>query len=90
MRRRLVASYLVIAVFVLVSLEVPLGIVAANRERDSVRSVAERDAAILSAIALRDFHADDHGASKVDLAELVRRYESGTGAAGVVVDRSGS
>lgn len=90
MRRRLVASYLVIAVFVLVSLEVPLGIVAANRERDSVRSVAERDAAILSAIALRDFHADDHGASKVDLDDLVKRYESGTGAAVVVVDRSGS
>ncbi len=88
MRRRLVLSYLVLAALLLIALEVPLGILAANHERDAVRSSARQDAAILAALAGPALHADgsDRGP---DLDDLTSRYAIETGAEVTIVDRNG-
>jgi signal transduction histidine kinase len=87
-RRRLVLSYLVLAALLLIALEVPLGIVAANHERDAVRASARQDAAILAALAGPALHANgsDRGP---DLDDLTSHYAIETGAEVTIVDRNG-
>jgi signal transduction histidine kinase len=87
-RRRLVLSYLVLAALLLIALEVPLGILAANHERDAVRATARQDAAILAALAGPALHAggSDRGP---DLDDLTSHYATETGAEVTIVDRNG-
>ena len=63
MRRRFLLSFFVFTVLVLVGLELPLGTVYRQRERQTVIDGLERDATAVSAIALDDL---EHG----DLASL--------------------
>ena len=50
MTRRLLLSYLTVAVVVLVLLEVPLGMFYAQRERERVTAGLEHDASVLASI----------------------------------------
>ena len=50
MRRRLLWSYLAVAVLVLALLEIPLGISYANNERQDLTHKVERDAVALSTL----------------------------------------
>ena len=88
MRRRLVLSYLVLAALLLIALEVPLGILAANPERDAVRASARQDAAILAALAGPALHAESSDRGP-DLDDLTSRYAIETGAEVTIVDRNG-
>lgn len=88
MRRRLVLSYLVLAALLLIALEVPLGILAANHERDAVRASARQDAAILAALAGPALHAESSDRGP-DLDDLTSRYAIETGAEVTIVDRNG-
>jgi len=87
-RRRLVLSYLVLAALLLIALEVPLGILAANHERDAVRASARQDAAILAALAGPALHAESSDRGP-DLDDLTSRYAIETGAEVTIVDRNG-
>jgi signal transduction histidine kinase len=91
----LLASYLVLALVVLVALEVPLGVVGTRRERDGVRANAERDATVLAALsylAVDPDHDRPHGADSdhqrevTDLNDLTRRYVTGSRVEVLVVD----
>src|SRR5581483_8231279 len=90
MRRRLVLSYVLLALVVLVALEVPLGLVTAQRERDNVRADARRDATVLAAGAFHDLDGDHDNGPGSGLDDLAARYQAGTGSEIVVVDRSGA
>jgi signal transduction histidine kinase len=85
MRRRLLVSYLSVALTVLVILEVPLGVLSARRERDLLASSAERDAASLAVVVQEGV---EHPQSD-DLVSLTSRYRAQTGDEVAVVDRSG-
>jgi signal transduction histidine kinase len=87
-RRRLVLSYVVLAAVLLIVLEVPLGILGANQQRDAVRASARRDAAVLAALAGPGL---DPAASRQgpDLDDLSARYATETGAEVTIVDRNG-
>ena len=88
MRRRLVLSYLLLAALLLIALEVPLGILAANHERDAVRTTANRDAAILAALAEPALHAN--GSERApDLDDLTSHYATETGAEVTIADQTG-
>lgn len=50
MTRRLIVSYLIVTVFVLLVLEVPLGLFFQQRELDRLTADAERDATVLASI----------------------------------------
>ncbi|NNC78938.1 MAG: HAMP domain-containing protein [Acidimicrobiales bacterium] len=50
MTKRLVVSYLIVTVFVLVILEVPLGIVYQQRETEQLTNDVERDASVLATL----------------------------------------
>jgi signal transduction histidine kinase len=85
MTRRLVLSYVGLALLILVMLEVPFGILAQRHERDMAASQAEREATGLAAVASEDV---EHG-RRSDLAGLVARYQSRTGGEVAVVDPAG-
>ncbi len=86
LRRRLLGSYLLLAVAVLVVLEVPLGVLAARRERDGLRAQASQDATSLAVLAGEELEQ----ASGADLTRLARRYEQQTRAEVLIVDRRGA
>ncbi len=86
MTRRLVLSYVGLALLILVMLEVPFGILAQRHERDMAASQAEREATGLAAVASEDV---EHGRT-ADLAALVARYQSRTGGEVTVVDPAGN
>ena len=85
MTRRLLLSYLSITVFVLLVLEVPLGVVYSRREHDRFAASAALDAGVLAS-----FYEDalEHGgpADPSPASEYARR----TGARVVVVDTDGA
>jgi len=84
-RRRILVSYLALAVVVLVALEVPLGVLVSRRERDALRAEARRDATSLAVLAAEEIeHPSGH-----DLDRLAARYFKETGAEVVIVDRAG-
>jgi signal transduction histidine kinase len=85
MTRRLVISYVGLALLILVMLEVPFGILAQRHERDMAASQAEREAAGLAAVASEDV---EHG-RLADLANLVDRYHARTGGEVAIVDTAG-
>ena len=85
MRRRLLISYLSLAVAVLVALEVPLGVLAARREHEQLTSAARRDAVSLAVLAQE---ALEHPEAQT-LDSLATSYRGETGAEVAVLDSSG-
>ena len=57
MTRRLVLSYVGLALLILVMLEIPFGILAQRHERDMAASQAEQQATGLAAVASEDVRA---------------------------------
>jgi len=85
MRRRLVLSYLGIAVFVLLILELPLAIVYGDRERERLETGAQRDALVMTT-----FFEDALEAGSSPDPAAAERYARRTGARVVVVDAGGT
>jgi signal transduction histidine kinase len=86
-RRRLLWSYLAVAVLVLALLEIPLGISYANNERQDLTHKVERDAVALSTL-VED--ALEHGTSVPErVSGVAQSYTQETGGRVLVVDRGG-
>ena len=85
MTKRLVLSYLVITVLVLLLLEVPLAVFYAQRERDRVASGLEHDANVVASV-----YEDSLENKQPPARAPADRYAARTGARVVVVDQSGS
>jgi len=83
--RRLLLTYLTITAFVLIVLEIPLGITDARRELDRLTSDLERDATVFATLVEDTLQA---GAT-TGVSEMAAAYEARTGARVVVTDRSG-
>ncbi|MGA5037848.1 ATP-binding protein [Streptomyces capoamus] len=86
MTRRLILSYLVLALVVLLGLEIPLGYLYARGEESRFSQSVERDASMLAEVAEENIEKGNLPA----LPELAREYaEDNTGARVVIVDRTG-
>jgi signal transduction histidine kinase len=85
MKARLLASYLSLAVLVLLVLEIPLGVLGARREHDLLFAQAQRDATALAVLVQESL---EHPQAQ-ELNDLVRRYQGATGNEVVVVDPAG-
>jgi signal transduction histidine kinase len=85
MRRRLLLSYLALTMFVLVVLEVPLGVIFARRQLGELTAQVERDAVVTATVVEDALEAH----RPVDATELLRRYARDTGARVIVVDGRG-
>lgn len=85
MTARLLGSYLTLAVFVLVILEIPLGIAFARNQQALLTTGIERDATVLAGVAE---DALERGV-RTDLDTVVRRYDQRTGGRVVIVDNHG-
>lgn len=85
MTRRLVLTYLAITAFVLVTLEVPLGIIFARNEREQLAVDIERDATVIATLTEDSLERGALG----DFSGIVDRYADETGARVVIVDRNG-
>lgn len=86
MTRRLLLTYLVITAFVLVVLEVPLGIAVASNERDRLTTKLELDATVV-ATYVED--ALERGGDTAITSTAADAYSERTGARVVIVDESG-
>jgi signal transduction histidine kinase len=73
--RRLVLSYVGLAVLILVFLEIPLGVLGARHERDLSAAQAERLASGLAVVAAEDMESG----TPVNLANTVSQYQAHTG-----------
>lgn len=88
MTRRLLLSYAGLVLFVLLVLEVPLGIYYARNERTVLGNKVERDAVALGSIAEGAFeHPHEFPLSR--LQPLARRYQNETGGRVVIVNGRG-
>jgi signal transduction histidine kinase len=85
MTRRLLASYLSITAFVLLIIEIPLGVTFARAERDRLAAAVERDATVLATVVEDTLEA---GAT-TGLDPVAAGYQDRTGGRVVVVDRTG-
>jgi signal transduction histidine kinase len=85
--RRLLASYVVLAVVVLALLELPLALSYAHNERQDLTAKVERDAVAVASLA--EGRLEGETAATAALAALARRYQRDTGGRVVVVDRRG-
>jgi signal transduction histidine kinase len=88
MTRRLLAGYLALAVVVLASLEIPLGVQNARSQRSELETKVERDAVALGSIA-QDALRRGSSAQIDAVAAVAYGYASDTGGRVVVVDRRG-
>ena len=88
MSRRLLLSYAGLILFVLVVLEVPLGIYYARNERTVLENKVERDAVALGSIAEGAFERLPEFAVS-GLQPLARRYQNETGGRVVIVNGRG-
>lgn len=86
MTRRLLLSYIGLAVVLLLVLELPLAIFAASHERGLAAESAEREATALGVSASEDL---ERGRA-AELTGLVQRFRSETGGEAVVVNSSGA
>ncbi|MFI7298979.1 sensor histidine kinase [Streptomyces sp. NPDC050121] len=85
MTRRLLLSYLVLALLVLAGLEIPLGYVYARGETTRASQNVERDAAMLAEVTEEDIEK-----GRLDeLPGVVREHAARTGGRVVVTDRQG-
>ncbi len=91
MKRRLLVSYLSITAFVLIVLEIPLGVSYATSVEGRLVSDLQHDAFALAIRAQEPLEQLDVAdqASRTTLRELVDRYHRDTGARVVIVDRDG-
>ena len=84
MVRRLVVSYLIVTLFVLIVLEVPLALFFQRREIENVSGLLERDAT-----ALGSFYEDDLEASQPVDPERAQQYAADSGTRVLIVDAHG-
>ncbi len=87
MTRRLLVSYLALAVVVLALLEIPLGVSYAHNAHQDLRTDVERDAVALASLA--EDALERRTSAPTALTRLARRYQSDTGGRVVVVDTQG-
>ena len=87
MSRRLLVSYLALALVVLALLEIPLGVAYARNERHDLSTDVERDAVALASLA--EDALEQRTAAPPALVRLARRYQADTGGRVVVVDAQG-
>jgi signal transduction histidine kinase len=85
--RRLLISYLALAIVVLALLEIPLGISYARNERHDLSTNVERDAVALASLA--EDALEQRAPAPPAVTRLARRYQSDTGGRVVVVDAQG-
>ena len=85
MTRRLVLSYLSVTAFVLLVLEVPLGVVFARGERRDLESDVKQDALVMALLAEERLE----GGGSRNLQELADAYERDVGGRVVIVDAAG-
>jgi signal transduction histidine kinase len=85
--RRLLVSYLALAIVVLALLEIPLGISYARNERHDLSVNVERDAVALASLA--EDALEQRTSAPPALTRLARRYQSDTGGRVIVVDAQG-
>ncbi len=88
MTRRLLISYLSLAVVVLAMLEVPLGFINARGERARLTSKVERDAVTIASLAESTVEGDSTS-NLAALKALGTRYAADTGARVVITNRKG-
>ena len=88
MTRRLLLGYLGVTLFVLLALEVPLGVQNQRSERHDVEVKVERDASVLSSYAEDAVQTGKH-AQLVNVASLAYTYARDTGTRVVIVDKRG-
>lgn len=85
MTRRLLATYLLLTLVVLLALEVPLALGYRDHEIDALRADVQRDAFVLAS-----YVADDlAGTADLDLDTVVANYTDRTGGRAVIVDSRG-
>ena len=85
MTRRLLATYLLLTLMVLLALALPLGFVYQDHERDTLRADIQRDAFVLSS-----YVADRlAGTAELDLGTVVDNYMATTGGRVVIVAANG-
>ena len=89
MTRRLLISYLSLAVVVLAMLEVPLGFVNARGERAQLTAKVERDAVTIASLAESTIEGEASTSNLPAIAALARRYAADTGARVVITNREG-
>jgi len=89
MTRRLLISYLSLAVVVLAMLEVPLGFINARGERAQLTAKVERDAVTIASLAESTIEGDAPTSNLPAIEALARRYASDTGARVVITDSKG-
>ena len=87
MSRRLLVSYVALAVVVLAMLEIPLGISYGRNERHDLSVDVERDAVAVASFA--EDALEQRTAAPPALTRLARSYQAETGGRVVVVDTSG-
>ena len=85
MTRRLLLSYLSVTLFVLLVLEIPLGITFARNKRDDLSREIERDATVLTTMVEDGLENEE----PVDYQGVADNYAQRTGARVVIVDRAG-
>ncbi len=89
MTRRLLISYLSLAVVVLAMLEVPLGFINARGERARLTSKVERDAVTIASLAESIVEGEVSTSNLSALKALGTRYAADTGARVVITNRQG-
>lgn len=89
MTRRLLISYLSLAVVVLAMLEVPLGFINARGERARLTSKVERDAVTIASLAESTVEGEASTSNLAALRALGARYAADTGARVVITNRKG-
>jgi signal transduction histidine kinase len=85
MTRRLVLSYLGLALLILVVLEIPLAVLVARHEQDLTAAAVEAQASGLAAVAS---DVVEHG-RHTDLASILAQYQSRTGQEVAIIDPTG-
>ncbi|HYA09080.1 MAG TPA: ATP-binding protein [Gaiellaceae bacterium] len=88
MTRRLLLGYLGVTLFVLLALEVPLGVQYQRSERHDVEVKVERDASVISFYAEDAVQSGNH-AQLVTVARFAYSYAKSAGTRVVIVDKRG-
>jgi signal transduction histidine kinase len=83
--RRILLSYLTLTLFILLALEVPLGLVYAHHERQGFAAHIERDAVVMAERAEDSIIAHD----RATLTDLATQYAAETGSDVLLIDSRG-
>ncbi len=91
MTRRLTLSYVGLALFVLLVLEIPLGFAFADRQTDELILAVERDAFAIAGFVEEELEGEEptEGQEPIDAQAVATGYEAGTGGRVVIVDLTG-